>query len=468
MILALIGLVLPIAAMWSAFRAARLGDAAHSRVLTLALASCVGIGAASAMTFATLMLGGRLNGAFVVRDAAVWILVLLTGLWFDRRRSSSLPASSGSEPRSSSGLPPSTPLDWLLRGAFVVVFALACGVVITEYAAAPHGQWDAWAIWNQKARFMFRAGPNWVDSMQIPWSQPSHPPLVAASVARLWAYAGKDVTVVPAMLSATFALSMLAVVMGALDMRRQRAWVAGAMLIAPLTFTHLAAAQTADLPIGLFFIATLVMLPMRPAAWRAGFQTCASLWLAGATASLATWTKNEGVVFLAGTTALVLWSAFRHGRIRDVIWWVIGAVPFLAALAWFKLGVVPEAPDYLEGATTLSTVTARLFDGNREAVLWETIWTLAVRWGGPAAMGSLFVAVGVAVTMALRRGGRIARGFMAVAAVMASGYCTVYLLTPYDVAWLVLTTFDRLTLQLWPLIVFAACAPMGEGEGQRR
>lgn len=456
MILAFVGLVLPIVAVWCAFRAANLGVAAHSRLLTLALASCVGIGASSAMTFATLMLGGRLGTSFVVRDALIWVLVAGGALWMGRGRASeNRPAV----------FPRATSLDWALRGAFLVVLILAAAVPVAEYAAAPHGQWDAWAIWNQKARFMFRAGPRWIDSMAIPWSQPSHPPLVAASVARLWAYAGRELTVVPAMLSAAFAVSMLTVVMGALDVRRRRAWVAGAILIAPLTFSHLASAQTADLPLGLFLIATLVMLPMRPSAWRAGFQTTGSLWLAGATASLAAWTKNEGVVFFAASTALVIWSAFRHGRLRDVVWWVVGAAPFLGALAWFKLGVVPEAPDYLEGATSLATIAARVFDGGRQAMLWETVWSLAVRWGGPAAAGCLFVVAGVAVAMALRRNGRIARGFLAVAAVMAAGYCTVYLLTPYDVAWLVLTTFDRLTLQLWPLVVFAACAPTDEVAG---
>jgi hypothetical protein len=358
-----------------------------------------------------------------------------------------------------------TTTDWALRGAFAVVFVLACAVPIIEYGFAPHGQWDAWAIWNQKARFMFRAGPNWIDSMNIPWSQPSHPPLVAASVARLWAYAGDELTIAPALLSAAFALSMLTAVMGALDVRRQRAWVAGAILIGPLTFTHLAAAQTADLPLGLFLIATLVMLPMRPAAWRTGFGTSASLWLAGATAALAAWTKNEGVVFLAAATALVVWSAWRHGRVRDIVWWVVGAAPFLAALMWFKVGVVPEGPDYLEGASSLSTIAARVFDAKRQTLLWETVWSQAVRWGGPGATGSLLVMVTIAVVMAARPRGRIARGFLSVAAVMASGYCAVYLLTPYEIQWLVLTTFDRLTLQLWPLIVFAACAPTEDSLG---
>jgi hypothetical protein len=457
MILALFGLVLPVAAMWAAFRAANLGVAAQSRLLTLALASCVAIGASSAVTFTTLMLGGRLGRPFVISDTVGWLALAAVSAWVIRRRKQpSVPAAA---------FPAFTTVDWALRAVFAGVLMMAAAVIVTEYRVAPHGQWDAWAIWNQKARFMFRAGPQWEASMNIPWSQPSHPPLVAASVARLWAYAGREMTAIPATLSAAFAISMLTVVMGALDVRRRRAWVAGAILIAPLTFSHLAAAQTADLPLGLFIIATLVMLPMYPPGWRSGFQTSASLWLAGGTASLAAWTKNEGVVFLGASSALVLWSLIRHGRLRDIVWWAVGAAPFLAALAWFKISVVPEPPDYLAGATSMATVAARLFDADRQRVLWETVWSLAVRWGGPAAGGSLLLAIGVAVATAFNRRARVARGFLSVAAVMASAYLTVYLLTPYDVAWLILTTFDRLTLQVWPVIVFAACAPMEGREG---
>ena len=43
------------------------------------------------------------------------------------------------------------------------------------------------------------------------------------------------------------------------------------------------------------------------------------------------------------------------------------------------------------------------------------------------------------------------------AAVMLAGYSVVYLLTPFDVVWLISTTFDRLTLQVWPVLVLAAC-----------
>ena len=39
---------------------------------------------------------------------------------------------------------------------------------------------------------------------------------------------------------------------------------------------------------------------------------------------------------------------------------------------------------------------------------------------------------------------------------MLGGYYAIYLLTQLDVVWLVSTTFDRLMVQIWPLLVLAA------------
>ena len=107
---------------------------------------------------------------------------------------------------------------------------------------------------------MFRAGPGWTASLAVTWSAPSHPMFVSLAVARLWAYAGAELTAVPAVLSIVYGAALVALVVGALGTRTRRAWVAGAVLMAPLTFSHLVAAQTADLPLALFITASLVLL----------------------------------------------------------------------------------------------------------------------------------------------------------------------------------------------------------------
>src|SRR5205085_6583143 len=121
---------------------------------------------------------------------------------------------------------PLTRADILVRIAFVLVALTAAATLAVEYVRSPHGQWDAWAIWNQKARFLVRGGANWEDMMGVSWSNPGHPMLVSTSVARLWAYAGREATLIPAVLAMLFGAAIVAAVIAALDSRRQRAWIA--------------------------------------------------------------------------------------------------------------------------------------------------------------------------------------------------------------------------------------------------
>lgn len=447
MIRALAGVILPVLAVWAGLIATGLRERQEPLLLGLARAFCLAMGLTSISTFATLMVGGRLNAAFVIVDAAVWTCLAGVSIVAMLRRPS-LPL----KPRA-----PLTSADIAVRTVFLVVAVCACGVPVFEYLASPHGQWDAWAIWNQKARFMYRAGPGWTDSMAIPWSQPGHPPLVAGTVARLWAYAGGELTAVPAMVAGLFAIAMAGIVMGTLGLQHLRAWVAGAILIAPWTFSHLAAAQTADLPLGVFIVASLATLPRTPREWQQRGWVAVALVLAGVLGSMAAWTKNEGFVYLAASTALVCWSSYRHGRLADVRWWLVGLAPLLSVIVAFKVFVVPATTDYLVGTSESSTIIARVLDGARQVRLVETVATLAFRWGGTLTAGSLLLMLLLAAGLGALPEGRTARGYLFVSAVMLAGYSVVYLLTPFDVVWLISTTFDRLTLQVWPVLVLAAC-----------
>ena len=177
--------------------------------------------------------------------------------------------------------------------------------------------------------------------------------LVSSSVARLWAYAGDELTFAPALLAGVFGATVLAVVMGTLNVARTRAWVAGSVLAAPFAFSHLMAAQTADLPVSMLVVASLAMLRQDdPRVWRDSTRARSALLLAGLLAGLTAWTKNEGAVFLGASALLVVWIAVRHGHLRDMAWWVVGAAPVLALVAWFKLIVAAAAPPVYGPATS--------------------------------------------------------------------------------------------------------------------
>ena len=78
----------------------------------------------------------------------------------------------------------------------IATAATAAASFVSASAVYPHGEWDAWAQWNLRARFFARglADGAWRDAFApvLAWSHPDYPPLVPSSIARLWIYAGRE------------------------------------------------------------------------------------------------------------------------------------------------------------------------------------------------------------------------------------------------------------------------------------
>ncbi|MDA1183470.1 MAG: hypothetical protein O2930_02350 [Acidobacteria bacterium] len=350
-----------------------------------------------------------------------------------------------------------TTTDWLARGVFAVVAVMAVVSAIVAYTAAPHGEWDAWAVWNQKARFLYRGDAGWSALLANDWSNPGHPLLVPTIVARLWAYAGAELTIVPVTVAMVFGASIVTAVVGALDAGRARAWIAGSVLLAAGTFVQQVASQQADVPFAFFLVSTLVVLREATVAiGRTEGDPVGSFLLAGTLAGLAAWTKNEGLLVVAATAALVVWRALPQARPRLAGWWVVGAAPALVTLAWFKLVVAPVAPAYLTEAPTIALLLERFLGPERHAVVDPLLWQYASAWGGPLAGGVVPLSLVASALVAVTRIGRSTRSILAVIGVMFAGYYGIYLLTSMEIEWLVMTTVDRLLVQVWPALVLAA------------
>jgi len=447
----LIGFALPIAAVWLALGAWDLRRAARSGLVALAVSFGVGIGLSALTTTWAVFLGLPLGGIFVGLDALLWI-GLGAAAWMRLRSAPSSAPSASLAP-----LPKVTALCWVARAAFLLVAVMAVSASLAEYAALPHGQWDAWAIWNQKARFLLRGGRGWTSALAIDFSNPGHPLLLPATVARLWAYAGTETTFAPALLSFSFGAAILASVIGALGVHRARAWMAGAVLLAPEMYLKQVMSQMADVPLGFFIMGTLVVLRKDHVPdWLNAAEARAMLLLAGLLVGFGAWTKNEGLVFLPIVGLLVAWTMIRHGRLRDAAWWAVGLAPGILTVLYFKLIVAPVTPVYVAQQEGGPGILSLVLDPARHAVVWPLLWRTLALWGGPMAEGVVPVAILAALGAALAPGGRSARGVFAVTFLMLAGYYLVYIITPLDIVMLVNTSFNRLLAQLWPTLVLAA------------
>ena len=87
-----------------------------------------------------------------------------------------------------------------LSGAFALLLFLDLAVFAWVISRRQRGGWDAWAIWNLRAHFLYRdSAVAWRDAFTetLDWSHPDYPLLVPAFVARGWKSLGRESTCCP-------------------------------------------------------------------------------------------------------------------------------------------------------------------------------------------------------------------------------------------------------------------------------
>src|SRR5262249_44735540 len=153
---------------------------------------------------------------------------------------------------------------------------------------SPHGCADAQSIWNLRARFFVRSGAAWRDSFASPLEHADYPCLVPLTVARAWLAAGSESVVAPILCGGMFAVAIVTTLVSSLRLLRgARVALAGvvALLCSP-GLAYCASSQDADVPLGLFYLSTVVLVAV--ACEFPAFESRAIL-LAGAMAGFAAW-----------------------------------------------------------------------------------------------------------------------------------------------------------------------------------
>ena len=386
-VLSAFALCLPALATYALLRRLATGSAtALSGGLAAVVSPGLGVGFASC-TYFLLLLATRSHRTAVWFDAMFWVAVC-AGVAADRVRIGRAVAS-----RPAWSNQPAAPVStW--RDPLVLVPAAGCLILATlatlsfwqRWAVAPHGEWDAWAIWNLRARAILRGAPDWaaVFSPAIAWSHVDYPLLLPMAVARLWAYTGQESPVIPAAIAMLFFASSLVTV--ATLVGRLRGWPAGLLagmaLLVPRTFVFQGSCQCGDIPIGFFVLVAIAFVLIGAEAPNPG----PSLFVAGAAAGLAAWTKNEGALLLILVTLVV---AVRTLSLRPLLPLAAGAAAPLVAIAMFHLRIAPPS-NYLFNTPGGGNIADKLFDPTRWTMVTTRLVDLLPAWGNVPA-GALAV-----------------------------------------------------------------------------
>lgn len=415
------------------------------------LAIGLGLGLSSSLFFAWLSLAGAPSIMFPIAELGLLLLLASVALYARKLRGARIPVSN----RSPAALPERMPLAlalWLTAGCAVMVF-------VVQAAISPQGGWDAWMTWNMHARAILRGGEHWRQVlMGLPaWSHPDYPLLIPASVARMWTYMGHETPIAPVSVALLFTFATVGLLYSSVSTFRSptQGSLAALLLLGTNFFILHGTSQYADVPFAFFLLATLVLLAL-PEVVPHGRPY--PLVLAGVTAGLAAWTKNEGLLLVVAAVVgygfVIVRTRGWHTGLRDVRAFAIGLAPVLVLVLCFKIWVAP--PNDLMSQQGFRPTVERLLEGGRYLQVLVGFGQGFLQISGKGLLGLLLVGYWLCAGRAADGPWRVgATATAIVLTLILMGYAAVLLVAPAPLLGTNIRSIHRLLLQLWPSMLFA-------------
>jgi len=339
---------------------------------------------------------------------------------------------------------------------FIISIATSAILFLLKSLNNPHGVWDAWAIWNLRARFLVRSGDPITSAFSefIGWSHPDYPLLLPCNVAKIWTLLENESLIVPISIAFIFTITTVGLLFFSLSYMQNRfqGLLAGLLLLTVGSFFEIGAGQIADVPIGLYYLATIILYCI---FYFEHEKSLHYIFLAGIMAGFATWTKNEGILFLLIVILSRFLMRFSHGGLssflKEISVFLCGATPIILLLIIFKIKFAPSN-DIITGQDFEMTLS-RLLDINRYLVVGKSfIFEFYYMLHDRVIFIPLFIIFwGFSSNKQNRRG---IQNTMYILIFMLVGYFLVYIITPQDLNWHLNTSLDRLLLQLLPSAIF--------------
>jgi hypothetical protein len=431
--LSVVSLLIPVAVGFGLVRA-MWPQELRSGLVQAGLMLGTGCGACSILLLAWLLVAGK---------PSVWVLLIETSV----ATACMLLAWRGRWP-TSDALPGS--LRFLWWGA-ALMFVLVGAVAVVRLVKSPYGDWDAWETWNMRARMIYLGGGHWRDAFSplLTDGGSDYPLLLPLTITGMWLGIRSAATVAPGVLGVAFACSTILLLGSGLAYLRDKSQgLMAAMVLAATPALMVAATmQYADVEVAFFILAAGVCVSLYER-----YADSKLLALAGLNAGFAGWTKNEGLIFLAILPLVVLVVVRRW---RELQWYFLGAASPVAALVYHRVRLIGAADPMVAGQGP-ATLGPRLLDLSRYRIVALAFGHQFLHFGDSLGAWPLGVVV-VLLVYAVIVGVRAAKDKAVVSLtllVMLAVYFTVYVATPLDLRFQLLTSLDRLLLQLWPAALF--------------
>ena len=351
--------------------------------------------------------------------------------------------------------------EWLLLAALAIALFFFAYRFLLQIAENPLGGWDAWTLWNYRARYLLQGdASSWRNVFTVNINHSDYPYLLTGFIARCWVLIGKDRTIVPVITSILFTISTVGLLIAVLaELRGLASGLLGGFLLVSLPiFLWTTASQYADLPVAFYLLSALVFVYW----FILQDQDPLALAAAGGMASFSLWAKNEGVSIVVALAAAVLVYCLLNRvpwamRLRRLAFFAAGLIPVAVLFLCYKTWLVPPT-DLFEDRQTADLLRQAL-DPARFKIIASIIWGMFDDWGSWKAPYLICLGVYAVVAGVRRLNACEKMGIAVLSAVVVMTYIQymgIYLITPHDLAWHLSTSIGRLYNQLQPafLLIF--------------
>jgi dolichyl-phosphate-mannose-protein mannosyltransferase len=334
----------------------------------------------------------------------------------------------------------------LLMGCFLLVLAFAVLSASQIWTHDINGGWDASAIYNRTARFIFRGQVAWMQAFSPgiwPGFHADYPLLLPLNVAQGWDLLGRESQSAPRVLSGIFMVACAGVFFAAIAWIKNiwQAIIALVLLLNSQLFIRNGMAQTADIPLSLYILSTVVTICLYTLHQKSGL-----LVMAGLTAGLAAWTKNEGTLFVIAVAAGLCVAFYRQDLWRRMGLFAAGLGFPLSIVLGFKLFIAP--PNDLLG-TDSSGLLQNILELPRHIAIGSSVATELFGVGG---LISLLPLLGLgALVLGIAPQKRLQSAYLTIlvaAGIQVVGYYGIYLITPHSIQWQLDSSLDRVLFHI--------------------
>lgn len=240
----------------------------------------LGLGISSQLTFYSFLFFNRLIPSFIMSAHGIILSVLLIQQWFIYRTA----PFSFSLPK----------VNWKNSG--IILFVLIILIfVIKQGLFYPDGGWDAWQVWNFKAKFLLLAGEHWQNlfSPELWRSSPHYPLLLPLINVWGWLWTSQPVNTTPLITSILFAVLTGGLLSSALWEQNKNIFslLPGLLFLTVPLISLQATTQYCDIVLSFYLLASIITLTQAQKHHH-------SLWalLSGLLTGFLSFTKPEGLI----------------------------------------------------------------------------------------------------------------------------------------------------------------------------